>query len=133
MTPARMAAIHALSFTVPRPWSEGEFREMTGDTAILRAFADTDGFGLVRAVAGEAELLTLAVDPLARCLGIGSRLLVDLLEQTTPQAAVIFLEVARNNTPAIRLYERHGFRRAGTRPAYYDATTDALIYRRELR
>jgi len=132
MTPARMAAIHALSFTVPRPWSEAEFREMTGDTAILRAFAETDGFGLVRAAAGEAELLTLAVDPGARGKGIGSDLLADLLEQAMRQAAVMFLEVAQNNGSAIRLYERHGFQRAGLRPAYYDATTDALIYRKEL-
>jgi ribosomal-protein-alanine N-acetyltransferase len=36
--------------------------------------------------------------------------------------------VRTSNAPAIRLYERYGFRSAGTRPRYYqDTGEDAMI------
>jgi ribosomal-protein-alanine N-acetyltransferase len=38
------------------------------------------------------------------------------------------LEVRTSNAPAIALYERFGFRGAGTRPRYYtDTGEDALV------
>ena len=45
---------------------------------------------------------------------------------TRPRA--ITLEVRRSNQPAIRLYEREGFRAAGLRRRYYqDNGEDALV------
>jgi [ribosomal protein S18]-alanine N-acetyltransferase len=130
MTPARMAAIHAACFTSPRPWSEGEFRDLIGDALILRALHGTQGFALARAVAGEAELLTIAVEPDCRRGGIGGQLLAQVTEQSrTKGAQVMFLEVAEGNAPAIALYTRAGFHLAGRRPRYYDDRIDALIYR----
>ena len=133
MTPARMAEIHAACFTTPRPWSESEFRDLIGDALILRALHDSEGFALARAVAGEAELLTIAVNPEWRRGGIGGQLLAQVMEQSRATGAqVMFLEVAEGNAPAIALYARAGFHLAGRRPHYYDDTTDALIYRMAL-
>ena len=43
----------------------------------------------------------------------------------------IFLEVRRDNEPAKRLYEKHGFTAVGLRKNYYTAPIcDAIIYRR---
>ena len=44
------------------------------------------------------------------------------------------LEVRTSNAPAIALYERFGFRSAGTRPRYYrDNGEDAVIMWRTLK
>ena len=76
MTPDRLAALHARCFVAPRPWSETEFRallDMPGAFLLLRP----DAFLLGRSIAGEAELLTLAVAPEARQRGVGRALTQD--------------------------------------------------------
>ncbi len=64
----------------------------------------------------EAELLNLAVSPDYRRRGVASSLLKALAREA---AGDIFLEVAEPNEPAIRLYEHHGWVRAGVRKGYY--------------
>lgn len=45
----------------------------------------------------------------------------------------IFLEVRETNLPALRLYERLGFKPAGRRPGYYtNPPADALLFERRL-
>ena len=45
----------------------------------------------------------------------------------------IFLDVAEDNLPAIKLYEKSGFHLIHRRKGYYqNGTTDALIYIKEL-
>ena len=71
--------------------------------------------------------MNIAVDPPLRRRGIGTALLETLLERAG-HAQEYTLEVRPSNDPAIRLYERFGFRRAGTRPRYYqDTGEDAVI------
>ena len=77
------------------------------------------GFALMRAVADEAELLLIAVDPAARQAGIGAVLVEDFITLAVARGARrLHLEVREGNT-AITLYERAGFRLAGRRRAYY--------------
>ena len=95
-------------------------------------------FALGRAVAGEAELLTLATDPAHRRRGLGAARLADFLAQAAHMGATeAFLEVDHLNHGAITLYQRAGFTITATRPAYYhlrDGThADALIMARPLR
>lgn len=136
MTPAEMAALHALCFTQPPPWSEGAFRDTLADPL---AFALTEAEGLLvgRAVAGEAELLTLAVAPQARRRGVGARLVQRFLYQARLRGAdVAFLEVAAPNLAARALYARAGFAEAGLRRGYYhqpgSARVDAVVMQRAL-
>ena len=136
MTPDAMAALHARCFTTPRPWSAAEFAALLADPLCF-ALTEADGVLLGRAVAGEAELLTLAVAPEARRQGIAARLLAGFLaEAEARQAETAFLEVAADNAPAIALYERGGFAAAGRRRAYYrrpdGAGLDALVMTRAL-
>jgi ribosomal-protein-alanine N-acetyltransferase len=73
------------------------------------------------------HLMNIAVDPPFRRRGIGAALLARLLERAGADAAYT-LEVRPSNRAAIELYERFGFRSAGTRPRYYqDTGEDAVI------
>ncbi|HEX5147029.1 MAG TPA: ribosomal protein S18-alanine N-acetyltransferase [Conexibacter sp.] len=76
------------------------------------------------------HLMNIAVDPALRRRGIATSLLRELLERIDDGSggAQLTLEVRPTNASAIALYERFGFRSAGTRPRYYqDNGEDALI------
>jgi ribosomal-protein-alanine N-acetyltransferase len=120
----------------PTPWSLAMFvLEMSKPSSIcLAALAGGDpGRGKLVAYlicsryADTWHLMNLAVDPPLRRRGIATSLMEQLLERAGPEAAYT-LEVRPSNRPAIDLYERFGFRGAGTRPRYYqDTGEDALI------
>ena len=61
--------------------------------------------------------MNVAVDPDARRAGIATTLLLELLERVGDEDARFTLEVRPSNDAAIALYERFGFRAAGTAPA----------------
>jgi ribosomal-protein-alanine N-acetyltransferase len=93
------------------------------------------GFSLVRAVADEAELLLLAVDPAEQRQGIGRALLHEFIASARSAGAHrLHLEV-RDGNSAIGLYHAAGFLAAGRRRNYYhgpkgeayDAVTLSLI------
>ncbi|WP_103332545.1 GNAT family N-acetyltransferase [Pseudotabrizicola formosa] len=133
---AELASIHAACFTLPRPWSAPEIRSLL-DSPHVFLLSESGGFLLGRAVAGEAELLTLAVLPAAQGRGLGGRLVQGFLNTAKVRTATTaFLEVAAGNAPAIRLYERAGFILKGRRKAYYTAADgrrdDALVLSRAL-
>lgn len=133
MTPARMAALHALAFVRERPWRAEEFAGLM-DSPHVVVHGAAHGFALARSVAGETELLTLAVDPAQQRQGIGRKLTEQWLAQSNAETA--FLEVAADNTGACALYTALGFAEAGRRPAYYarkcTAPVDAILMRRAL-
>jgi ribosomal-protein-alanine N-acetyltransferase len=119
MTPDQMAAIHSACFTTPRPWSASEISGLLDSPYAFACFADS-GFLLCRAVAGEAELLTIAVSPAAQGRGIGAHLMDQFLDAARGRhSEQAFLEVAANNPAAIHLYLKKGFIQTGQRPAYY--------------
>lgn len=131
-----MATLHAASFTTPRPWSAAEFAQLLADP-ICFALIEAQGFLIGRAVAGEAEILTLAVAPAARRSGVGARLVQGFLAKARVGGATsVFLEVSAQNQPAISLYVRAGFVQVGCRKAYYNQPAggplDALVLARTL-
>lgn len=131
MPAANMAALHAACFTTPRPWTGEEIASLLASPHVFALFAPS-GFLLGRAVADEAELLTLAIDPAARRQGQARDLVARFLDRARICAAqTAFLEVTADNTAAIALYHACGFRPAGLRRAYYHrvgaAALDAVV------
>ena len=132
MTAARMAALHAAAFVVPRPWSAAEISDLLA-SPLSFALSEPQGFILGRVVAGEAEVLTIAVEPAAQGRGIGGRLLARFLAEAAQRgAATVFLEVAAPNGAARALYARAGFVETGLRPGYFGSGLDAVVMRRAL-
>lgn len=124
-----LAAIHAEAFETP--WDAASLSALLASPGVF-VVAEADGFILIRAVADEAEILTLAVRPPARRGGLGAR----LVEAAVVRAAALgaermFLEVAEDNAAARALYARAGFHEAGRRRGYYaradGSREDALI------
>ncbi|MDJ0930886.1 GNAT family N-acetyltransferase [Breoghania sp.] len=144
-----LADLQGLSFL--REWSEGEIALLMAGTGVfalvIRRGAPTAsrrsiGFVLVRAVADEAEILTIAVHPRWRGRGLGQKLMEAAMRKLYADRILkIFLEVESGNEVARALYERLGFKVVGERKGYYaapesavpDATpATALIMRREM-
>ena len=136
-TPA-MAAAHALAFDAS--WREDEFEDLLEGEGIYGFLAKDDeplGVILCRVAIDEVEVLTLGVTPTARRNGVAQALMTAALAVARQRgAAQAFLEVAVDNEPAIALYERLGFHRAGKRLYYYDrgeaGRMDALVMRLDL-
>jgi len=135
VTPAQMADIQAAAFVNARGWTTGEFAELLSQPH-SRAFTAEGGFALARTVAGETELLTLAVHPCFQRRGIAHGLMQSWLTDAALIAEHAFLEVATDNHTAIALYVRHGFARNAVRKAYYarpgSAPCDAVVMTRAL-
>lgn len=135
--PDALAALHARCLDTPRPWTAAEFAGFLADPTCF-LLGDATGFLLGRAVAGEAELLTLAVAPEARRRGIARALVAAFLAEAAARGAeTAFLEVAADNAPAEALYRAAGFAQAGRRRGYYarppQPPLDALVMARPLR
>lgn len=85
------------------------------------------GFALARVVAGEAELLLLAVKRSAQSRGVGQSLLDRFTDIAKSRGAHrLHLEVREGNR-AIRLYRRAGFSEVGRRHNYYNGR-DGEVY-----
>lgn len=122
-----MAAIHAAAFETPRPWSEAEFHDLIAAPGSV-IIGERDGFALGRVIAGEAELLTIAVLPDARRRGLGGRILAGFIDAARSRgAASIWLEVAADNPTALALYRRVGFVQTGRRRGYYRAPDGTAV------
>ncbi|MBM3605363.1 MAG: GNAT family N-acetyltransferase [Alphaproteobacteria bacterium] len=131
--PHALARLHARCFTRPPPWTEAEIASTLGAVGSF-LLTEPQGFLLGRALAGEAELLTLAVAPEARRQGTGQRLLAAFARACQDRRAdTAFLEVAQDNLAARRLYSRAGWLEAGVRRRYYGPATDAIVMRLTLR
>lgn len=88
---------------------------------------------LVRCVAGEGEILRIAVAPGHRRQGHARALMSALIADLAPSLSHgLHLEVRASNTAARTLYASLGFADVGRRPRYYVAPPeDAVLMRRE--
>ncbi len=126
------AALHATSFDTP--WGTDDFArllEQPGTAGLAWTNPAPLGFILIRAVADEAEILTIAVMPEARRKGIATTLLDEAAAMLRSGGTHrLFLEVAADNTAALDLYVAHGFKPSGRRKGYYArgaARVDAIL------
>jgi len=138
-----LAPLHARAFAPG--WSRSALAQMIASPGVLALAASPAGeaedalagFILVRAVAGEAEVLTLAVEPGARRTGVGRTLVEAACDLASDAGAqTLWLEVAVDNAAARALYAAAGFEPMGARRGYYarpEGRVDALVLRRALR
>jgi ribosomal protein S18 acetylase RimI-like enzyme len=120
--------------------SRRSFRHfLTSPRAIFR-IAEIDGalagyyLILSRRGTAAARLYSLAVDPAFRQRGLGAALL-DHAEGAASETdhAVLRLEVATANQPALALYQRSGYRQVARLPRYYEDGGDGIRLEKPLR
>lgn len=117
------------------PWPPTAFVSALRTPHMHAFVVEVDGrivaYFLGRAVAGEGEILNLAVAPEARGQGLGTWVLEQGLGRLRAAGAgEVFLEVRAGNRAARALYRRHGFREVGRRHEYYrQPVEDALVLR----
>jgi ribosomal-protein-alanine N-acetyltransferase len=133
-----LARVHALAFETP--WPPEAFTgllDSPGVFALAAVDEEVVGLILMQAIAGEAEVLTLAVAPTHQRRGAAGALLKAGLDLAcTAGAESGFLEVAADNAAAIALYAGAEFTQVGRRAGYYARSggpaVDALVLQRTL-
>jgi len=117
------------------PWSASAFEETLrpphGLGLVAERAGQVRGYLVARSMAGEGEILNLAVAPDARRRGLGDHLLeAGITALAAAGAREIFLEVREQNHTALGLYRRRGFKPVGMRAGYYrNPVEDAIVLR----
>lgn len=125
------AAIENELFGVP--WTEKILEENLDNKLYSVYIAQRDeeiaGYICFMTVAGESELLRIAVSTGYQRQGIAARLMDFMFEKLKAEGVRdIALEVRSRNKAAISLYEKYGFKVEGVRKRYYrKPEDDALI------
>ena len=132
---ADITDLEAICFKGEDPWSyEAFYNEIvTNEDRTLYLVAqlngETVGYMGVWQILDEGHITNVAVSPDHRRRHIGETIIRAMLDETYKSGIRSWtLEARVDNEPAIRLYEKMGFRREGIRPKYYAYDgTDALI------
>ena len=125
------AKLEAKTFSMP--WKASDFLEMVNaDYAhyyVAVIGKRTVGILGLRDIAGEGEITNVVVEKSERRKNIASLLMETALEKCDELGIKdVTLEVRISNTPAIKLYEKFGFKEEGIRPSFYEKPKeDALI------
>ena len=116
------------------PWTEEMLNSQLKDDrhefiAALDASGKIIGYVGMMYVLDEGYISNVAVSPEYRRMGIGDKLIEALCEICRGHdLAFVSLEVRAGNAPAVALYKKHGFTKAGVRKNYYEQPReDALI------
>jgi len=117
-------------------WIEYDIQNRNRGFAMLGFYLEEPGATAAGAGSVVADLLALAVPPSFQRRGIGTKLLLHVIEVAervapTSRITTLRLTVAETNTSAQRLYARHGFRIVEG-SSTYDRGQRALRMAREL-
>lgn len=110
----------------------------SSSAAVLLAEGDDGLLGstivFFRRGSARARLYSLATSPAARGRGIGKALLA-AAERVARERGMhwLSLEVRRDNSAAVSLYEAHGYRRSAALENYYDDGAAAWRYEKSLQ
>jgi ribosomal-protein-alanine N-acetyltransferase len=131
---ADAAAVAEILRTSPEAsqWTEWGLKELLGWRGVLALVSEegrrVTGFLIGREVAGEAEILNLAVLVAKRRRGEGSVLLKAAVEELRArQVSRVFLEVRESNEAGTAFYEKQGFSKTGRRVGYYRNPEEAAV------
>ena len=119
------------------PWTETMLSDALVDPQASFIVAQDEegnvvGYAGLHVIVDEGYIDNVAVEPDARRHGVASALLDVFCRFGAANLAFLTLEVRSSNAPAISLYEKFGFFRAGLRKGYYQhPREDAEIMTRE--
>ena len=107
-----------------KPWSEKSLsEELINSTARFYTLSNNGelmGYIGANNICGEVYITNVAVGEKYRNNGYGVRLVKYLILQSALENAdFVTLEVRKSNGPAIRLYEKFGFKQISSRKKYY--------------
>jgi len=126
--------IEVVSF--PNPWHESTFRGEIQHRPISfplvvehSAHNRVIGYIVFWVIGEEAQINNIAVHPGFRRLGVGERVLRQVIAQLRSSGvSLVTLEVRPSNTGAQTLYRKLGFRMIGLRKGYYtNPPEDAFV------
>ena len=110
---------------------KNDFSNPNSTYLIARVENEIVGFAGFLKICDEANIMNIVTKKNKRNLGIGSKLLENLiLYAKNRNCKIITLEVNEHNNIAIHLYEKYNFKRIGLRKKYYNNTDDAILMAR---
>lgn len=115
------------------PWSretlESCFSDNTDIWVLEHDQSGVCGFAVLdRTLGNEAELHKIAIDTASQGKGLSKSLMKKLINEAAKRGVKrLMLEVRESNIAAISLYEKFGFVKVGTRPAYYRKPTENAV------
>ncbi len=118
-------------------WSRSSFEaelenKKISHPLVLEADGQIAGYAVVWSFYQELHIANFAIHPDFRKRGFGTQLLKYIFDRFK-DAKIAFLEVRRSNEPAIRLYQKFGFKALTVRKRYYRDGEDALVMVKDLR
>jgi ribosomal-protein-alanine N-acetyltransferase len=125
--------IERLSF--PNPWHESTFhgeiqhRPISFPLAVVhKTLGRVIGYVIFWVIGEDVQINNIALHPDFRGLGIGERVLRQVIEEVKFRGArQITLEVRPSNTAALSLYKKLGFRMLAIRKGYYTMPPEDAI------
>lgn len=115
-------------------WSKDSFYEELSNklahySCAIKSDGEIVGFSGIWHIIDEAHITNIAVNPKFKKQKIGETLLKNMIDECyKSMIKYITLEVRESNIPAIKLYEKYGFKSLGVRKNYYqDNNENALI------
>ena len=122
----------------PHPWRASQFLESTAKHHCLVLTEENKlvGYAIYTIVAGEAEILNIAIDQASQGKGLGRQLLNYLMDIVSEKAERFYLEVRVSNDAAIHLYQEVGFVEICLRRNYYKTAAgleDAIVMAKDLQ
>jgi [ribosomal protein S18]-alanine N-acetyltransferase len=113
-------------------WTAQQYERLIGAGIVLvaEAVGQLCGFICAQLVAGDWEIENVLVGNGFLRIGIGSRLVQELVQRARREGvSAIRLEVRESNLAARQLYRKHDFREVGRRRNYYSRPVeDAILY-----
>lgn len=113
---------------------ESELRNSLSKYIVAKTETEIVGFAGIIDTLEQFEITNIVVKKNFRNNGVGNALLAELIKlaQINNKDKII-LEVNSTNLPAIKLYEKNGFKNIGFRKKYYKNTDDANIMALQLK
>ncbi len=126
--------------TFPVPWTRQNFlheirnNPFSSNLVVRSEVGKVVAYANVWVVDRELRINNVAVDEASRRQGYGAGLMRHLMDRGRDRGCIwASLEVRPSNLPALRLYEKLGFRVVARRKGYYsDTREDALVMRADL-